>query len=93
MLLTRGLLGAHVVGGAYAEACLGEATPRGSTYGQGNPEIRDQRTTTTEQDVRGFDVPVDYARVVCGLQGVGDFACDSDRFLHGELPFAFQFVP
>ncbi len=92
VLFPRGLLGAHVVGGANAQTCLGEPGTGGPRYGQRDPEVRDQRTATTEQDVRGLDVPVNDSRFVCGLQRIGDFARDSDRFLDGELSFALQLV-
>ncbi len=91
-LLASGLFGVHVVWRADAQPCLGEPTPRRPTHRQGNPEVRDQRAAPAEQDVGGLDVPVDYARFMRGLQSVGDLARDADRFLHGELAFAPQFV-
>ncbi len=54
----------------------------GSRDRQRDPEVRYERATTAEQDVGGFDVAVDDALLVCGLERFSDAGRESERLVY-----------
>ncbi len=83
-LIARGLLRAHVVRRAHAQARLRE--PRAAcAHRQGDSEVGDQRLSPAQEDVAGLDVPVDDTGVVGDLERVAHRDGDAQGFVHGKL--------
>ena len=55
-----------------------------------DPEIRNDRVRTLQQDVFWLDVAVNDAGSVCCTQRIGDFACDRDSVTDRQLSFPLE---
>jgi hypothetical protein len=91
-LIAGRLLRRHVVRGSDAQAGLREAIPSGGPHRERDPEVRDQRLASAQEDVGRLDVPVDDPLLVGGLERVRDGRGDADRLAHGKLPLPVELV-
>ena len=87
------LLGAHVGRSADRQSGCGKAVTTGSRNSARNSEVRDVHAAFSEQDVVRFDVPVDDAVSVRGLQRFADFLRNGQGILDRHLPVAIKPCP
>ena len=57
-----------------------------------DPKIGHEGATSTEQDVRGLDVAMNDALLVCGLEGIGHVRRDPDSLVYGKLLLPLQTI-
>src|SRR5207244_4921365 len=77
-----GLFGRHEGGGADGDAAAGQ---RGGVGGAGDTEVDDARAVGGEQDVGRLQVPVDDARAVDDLEGLGYPGDQQQHGGHGQF--------
>ena len=75
---------------ADGESRLGHATRAPCRNRERDTEICDHRFAVEQQDVRGFDVPVDHPVPVRVVERFGDVRRDAHRFVHGQLVLAVE---
>ena len=92
--LSRGLLGAHVLGRAEGEADLRDGDGlAGAAAGAGDAEVRQHREAVGDQDVLRLHVPVHVAVAVGEVEPRARLLRDPQRVLEREPPFLLQPVP
>ena len=84
------LLRAHVGRGADCHAGFGEFLSARALKRARHAEVCHQRVSLTEQDVLGFDVPVDDPVIMRIAQRIRHFPGDLQRILERKLPIAIQ---
>ena len=67
------------------QAGLGEPSSARRTYRERDPEVRYQWLALREEDVRGFDVPVNHAPLMSSLKRTCHLGGNRDRLIDGQL--------
>ncbi len=92
LVLSRGLLGAHVRRRCQREAGSSEAIVPGLRERAGDAEVRDERVPGGQQDVLRLEVAMDDATAVSVMQCIGDLARDPNHVLKRQAPFAGETI-
>jgi hypothetical protein len=87
------LLGTHVLRSAERKASLGDPCPTRLRDCQGDAEVGHYRLSVGQQDILGFEVPVDDAAAMGVVEGSGNRDRQMNRLIHRELTLAEQAGP